>query len=99
MIRDWLTQLLQSALVLGLAPFVFGLTRKIRARLLRRQGPSILQPYRDLLKLIRKEAVVAENASWLYRAAPYLIFATTWVAAALVPTLAAGLAPGTAAHL
>src|SRR6267378_2987618 len=88
---DWLIQLAQTALVLALAPLLSGVTRKIRARLLRRRGPSVLQPYRDLLKLIRKETVVAENASWLFRAAPYLIFATTWVAAALVPTFATGL--------
>ena len=83
MTHEWLTQLAQAALVLGLAPLLSGVTRKIRARLLRRQGPSVVQPYRDLLKLIRKEAVVAENASWLFRAAPYAIFATTWVAATL----------------
>jgi formate hydrogenlyase subunit 4 len=88
---DWLIQSAQAVLVLGLAPLLSGLTRKIRARLLRRRGPSVLQPYRDLLKLIRKEAVVAENASWLFRTAPYFIFATTWVAAALVPTFATGL--------
>ncbi len=88
---DWLIQLAQTALVLALAPLLSGVTRKIRARLLRRQGPSVLQPYRDLLKLIRKETVIAENASWLFRAAPYLILATTWVAAALVPTFATGL--------
>jgi formate hydrogenlyase subunit 4 len=96
---DWLTQLVQAALVLGLAPLVSGVTRKIRARLLRRRGPPIIQPYRDLLKLIRKEVVVAENASWLFRAAPYVIFATTWVAAALVPTFATGLTLGAAADL
>ena len=39
----------------------------------RRRGPAPLQPYRDLLKLIRKEVVVAESASWLFRAAPYAI--------------------------
>ena len=88
---DWLIQLAQTALVLGTAPLLSGVTRKIRARLLRRQGASVLQPYLDLLKLIRKEAVIAENASWLFRAAPYLILATTWVAAALVPTFATGL--------
>lgn len=99
MIRDWLTQLVQSALVLGLAPLLSGVTRKIRARLLRRQGPSLIQPYRDLLKLIRKEAVIAENASWLFRVAPYLIFSTTWIAAALVPTFATGLIWGAAADL
>lgn len=97
--HDWLIQLAQTTLVLGLAPLLSGVTRKIRARLLRRQGPSVIQPYRDLLKLIRKEAVVAENASWLFRAAPYLIFATTWVAAALVPTFATGLAPSADADL
>ena len=99
MIRDWATQLVQLALVLALAPLLTGVTRKIKARLLRRRGPSVVQPYRDLLKLIRKEAVVAENASWLFRSAPYVIFATTWVAAALVPTFAAGLAFSAAADL
>ena len=58
---------------------------------MRRRGPPLLQPYRDLLRLSRKEAVVAENASWLFRAIPYLIFAATWVAASLVPTFATGL--------
>jgi formate hydrogenlyase subunit 4 len=99
MIQAWLTQLSQVALVLVLAPLLSGLTRKIKARLLRRRGPSVVQPYRDLLKLIRKEAVVAENASWLFRAAPYSIFATTWVAATLVPTFATGLALSGAADL
>jgi formate hydrogenlyase subunit 4 len=95
----WLTQLAQVVLVLTLAPLLTGVTRKIRARLLRRRGPPLLQPYRDLLKLIRKEVVVATNASWLFRAAPYVVFATTWVAAALVPTFATGLALGAAADL
>ena len=99
MIRDWPTQLAQAVLVLGVAPLLSGVTRKVKARFLRRRGPSVFQPYRDLLKLIRKETVVAENASWLYRLAPYLIFATTWVAAALVPTFATGLAFGAAADL
>ena len=63
----------------------------MKARLLRRRGPPVLQPYRDLLRLVRKETVLAENASWLFRTAPYLIFAATWVAAALVPTFATGL--------
>src|SRR6185295_5672466 len=64
------------------------------ARMLRRRGPPVIQPYRDLLKLIRKEAVIADNASWLFRASPYMIFAATWVAAALVPTFATGLTFG-----
>ena len=88
---DLLAQFLQMALVLVLAPLLTGFVRKLKARLLRRRGPALSQPYRDLLRLLRKEVVLAENASWLFRAAPYLIFATTWVAAALVPTFATGL--------
>jgi len=81
----------QMTLVLGLSPLLTGLVRKVKARLQRRRGPPLLQPYRDLRRLLGKDAVLAENASWLFRAAPYLIFAVTWVAAALVPTFATGL--------
>jgi len=88
---DLAVQAAQMLLVLALAPLLTGLVRKVKARLLRRQGPPLVQPYRDLLRLLRKEVVLAVNASWLFRAAPYLIFATTWVAAALVPTFATGL--------
>jgi formate hydrogenlyase subunit 4 len=91
MIGGLLTQAAQMAMVLLLAPLLTGVVRKLRARLLRRRGASIFQPYRDLARLMRKEAVVAHNASWLFRLAPYLIFAATWVAAALVPTFAIGL--------
>ena len=99
MILDALVQLGQLLLVLALAPLLTGYVRKVKARLLRRQGPDLIQPYRDLHKLLRKEVVLADNASWLFRAAPYVIFATTWVAAALVPTFATGLAFSPAADL
>ncbi len=82
---------LQMALVLAAAPLLTGVVRKVKARLLRRKGASVIQPYRDLARLLRKEAVLAHNASWLFRVAPYMIFAATWVAAALVPTFAIGL--------
>ena len=89
--RDFLFQGLQMLLVLLLSPLLTGLVRKVKARLLRRRGPPLLQPYRDLLRLMRKEVVLAENASWLFRAVPYIVFAGTWVAASLVPTFASGL--------
>src|SRR5579864_5193969 len=84
-------QLSQMLLVLALSPLLTGWIRKAKARLPRRQGPPLLQPYRDLIRLARKEAIVAESASWLFRIVPYIVFATTWVAAALVPTFATGL--------
>jgi formate hydrogenlyase subunit 4 len=91
LIRPLAVQGLQMLLVLLLAPALVGLVRKVKARLLRRRGAPVRQPYRDLLRLLRKEVVLAENASWLFRTSPYLIFAATWVAAALVPTFATGL--------
>ena len=90
-ILDFIVQGIQMLLVLLLAPLLTGFVRKVKARLLLRRGPSVIQPYRDLLRLLRKEVMLARNASWLFRATPYLIFAATWVAAALVPTFAIGL--------
>jgi formate hydrogenlyase subunit 4 len=91
LIRDLILQGAQMLVVLVMAPLLLGLTRKVKAWLLRRNGPPLIQPYRDLRRLLRKEIVIAENASWLFRSAPYLILAATWVAAALVPTFATGL--------
>jgi formate hydrogenlyase subunit 4 len=91
LIADFAVQGIEMLLVLSLAPLLTGFVRKVKARLLRRKGPPLLQPYRDLIRLMRKEVVLAESASWLFRVVPYLIFATTWVAASLVPTFRTGL--------
>ena len=88
---DLAVQAFQMAVVLALAPLLTGYVRKLKAHLVRRRGPPVVQPYRDLLRLIRKDVVLAYSASWVFRVAPYLVFAATWVAAALVPTFATGL--------
>ena len=98
-ILDLVVQPFQMLVVVALAPLLTGYVRKVKAHLLRRRGPPLLQPYRDLLRLIRKEAVLAHSASWLFRVAPYLVFASTWVAATLVPTFATGLIFGYAADM
>ena len=90
-ILDLVVQGAQMLLVLVLAPLLTGLVRKVKARVLRRRGPPLFQPYRDLVRLLRKEVVLAESASWLLRVIPYLVFAATWVAASLVPTFRTGL--------
>ena len=91
MILDLAVQAAQMLLVLLLAPLLTGLVRKVKARFLRRQGPPLVQPYRDLVRLMRKDVVLAESASWLFRVIPYLVFAATWVAVSLVPTFRTGL--------
>lgn len=88
---DLFIQFVQVILVVALAPMLTGLIRKVKARLIRRRGPSLLQPYRDLLRLLRKEAVIADSASWLFRVVPYVMFGAIWSAAALIPTFATGL--------
>jgi formate hydrogenlyase subunit 4 len=86
LIRDLIIQGGQMLLLLALAPLFTGFVRKMKARLLRRRGPPLIQPYLDLVRLTRKEVVLADQASWLFRVTPYLVFAATWVAASLVPT-------------
>ena len=93
------TQLVHVALMLALAPIVSGYIGWARARLTGRIGPSPLQPWRDLLRLARKQPVMAENATWLFRTAPVAVFAATLAAAALVPGFALGMATANLADL
>ncbi|MDK9722961.1 MAG: NADH-quinone oxidoreductase subunit H [Rhodospirillales bacterium] len=86
-----LWQVLQTLIAVLAAPLVTGFVRLIKARLNGRIGPSPLQPYRDLARLLRKELVLAGNASWLFRIAPYFIFSFTWMAASLVPSFTTNL--------
>jgi formate hydrogenlyase subunit 4 len=79
----------QTCLALLLAPGLVGLIRWMKARLQNRRGAPVWQPYLELQKLLRKEVVVSRNASWLFRAAPYVIFASVVATTALVPVLAA----------
>jgi formate hydrogenlyase subunit 4 len=92
-------QLLHTALMLALAPLLTGLVRKVKARLQARRGPGLLQPYRDLARLLHKDAVVAVNASWLFRVTPYLVFTVTALAVSLVPSITTDLPLGPAADL
>ena len=67
----------QLGLLLALSPFVVGLIRKVKARLQCRRGASIFQPYADLAKLFRKQPVISSTTSWIFTAAPYIVFAST----------------------
>jgi len=79
-------QLAEIALAVLLAPALTGWVNQCRAWLQNRTGPGVLQPYRVLGKLFRKEVVLAHNASPLFRTAPYVIFGCLCLAAAIVPT-------------
>jgi formate hydrogenlyase subunit 4 len=84
-------QLVQNVLVLLAAPLLLGWINQCRAWLQNRSSAGVLQPFRNLIKLFYKDAVLAHNASPLFRATPYILFACMWLAAALVPVLATDL--------
>jgi len=76
----------QALLLLAVAPLAVAVIRRVKARLQCRLGPPWLQPYRDLAKLFRKEPVISETTSWIFRVTPYIVFASTVAAALLMPT-------------
>ena len=80
-------ELLQCILMLAIAPLITGIIRKAKARVQSRQGPSVLQPYRDLRKLLSKGSVVSNDTSWVFAIAPYVCIAAVVIAALLVPVL------------
>lgn len=94
-----LWQMVQIVLALATAPLITGYVRLVKARLNGRRGASVLQPYRDLYRLTQKEAVVAHSASWIFRAAPYVVFASAWLAACLIPTFTTNIFLAPAADL
>jgi len=87
----WLMAILQTLLFIGLAPLLSGWIKRVKCRLQNRKAPSLFQPYRDLRKLYRKQPIVPHPASWIFRAAPYIVFASTVLAAAIVPLVAINL--------
>lgn len=86
-----LSQLLAIFIALLGAPLLMGWVNQWRAWLQNRSGAGILQPYRMLHKLFHKESVVAENASSLFRMAPYVVFGCMVLACAIIPTLSTDL--------
>jgi formate hydrogenlyase subunit 4 len=86
-----LSQALQLAIALLLAPLLVGWVNQCRAWLANKSAPSLFLPYRMIRKLFHKNAVVAENASPIFRLTPYIVFAAMALAAAIVPSLATDL--------
>ena len=82
-----LYNLFRVAFVLAFAPLVEGVTTRLKEILQSKRGPSIFQPYRDIWKLLHKDEIVSEYASWIFRAAPYVAFTAPIFVALLIPVL------------
>jgi formate hydrogenlyase subunit 4 len=88
---SWLIAIVQTLLFVALAPLLAGWLKCCKCRLQNRKSPSLFQPYRDLIKLTKKQPVVAAQASWLFTISPYMIFSATVLAATVVPLIAVDL--------
>ena len=85
------SQTLEIVIALALAPLLSGWVNQCRAWLQNKSAPSLLQPYRTLHKLFNKDSVLAERASSLFRASPYIVFGCMALACGIVPTLSTEL--------
>jgi formate hydrogenlyase subunit 4 len=88
-LRSLAGAVLQAAGLLAVAPLLRGAIKKMKARMQTRKGPPLLQGYYDLAKLLRKETVRSEVASWMYALGPRVYFAAAVAATTLVPVLIA----------
>ena len=95
----WLLAAAQTALFVSAAPLLAGWVKRVKCHMQNRAAPALWQPYRDLAKLFRKHMVLAENASWLFRATPYIVFGAMSLAAAAVPLVAVDLPTGAIADV
>ncbi len=87
----WIFAIVQTLCVVLFAPYLAGWVKWLKCKLQNRQGPVPWQPYRDLLKLSRKEVLLAVTASPVFRAAPYVVFSVTVVAVSVVPIVSVQL--------
>lgn len=89
--KGWLLAIVQTGLIVFGAPFLTGWVRWVKAKLQCRQGAVPWQPYRDLLRLFRKEVVLSKEATPVFRIAPYIVFSVTALAGSVTPMVAVGL--------
>lgn len=85
MVIEILQGIVSVLIILGLAPLFAGLVNKQKAILTGRIGAPILQPYYELLKLIKKETINAEGSSFVSRISPIINFISLIVASAILP--------------
>ncbi len=90
-IHPFVIEIAQIAVVLFLAPAFVGWVKMVKCWFQGRTSPSLFQPYRDILKLFSKDVTLAENASWIFRFTPYLVFGVSVMAGAIIPILSMDL--------
>jgi formate hydrogenlyase subunit 4 len=87
MVNKIIFNLIQVLVVMAFAPLIKGILTRLKENVQSKRGPSILQPYRDIWKLFHKDEVVSEEASWIFRLTPFVVFVTPIFVALLIPVL------------
>lgn len=90
-VDGFVIEMAQVLILVGLAPAFVGWVRTLKCWAQGRTTAGIFQPYRDLLKLLSKDVVLAENASWIFRFTPYIVFGTAVLAGGIIPMLSVEL--------
>src|SRR5512137_2975387 len=88
---SFITEAIQLLFLLLAAPAFAGWVKTVKCRMQGRTYAGILQPYRDLAKLFAKDVVLAENASWIFRFTPYLVFGVTVMIGGIIPLISIDL--------
>lgn len=78
---------LQFVIIIILSPLIGGIIKKLKANMQGRVGPGVLQPYYDLLRLLKKDMIISNVTSWVFKATPYIVFISTTVAAMIIPVI------------
>jgi formate hydrogenlyase subunit 4 len=77
--------LLQAGLAASLSPLLLGIINRVKSVVAGRTGPPLVQPYRDLAKLMRKGSVYSETTTWVFRTGPAFGLAALFGAVLLLP--------------
>lgn len=80
--------ILKIFIIAASAPLVSGFIRKVKNNIRMRKGPGVFQPYYNLMKLSGKDEVISGATSWIFRAAPVVVFAS--IASAFILLLMPG---------
>ncbi len=87
----FMIEVLQFLIVLGVAPLFAGWIKMLKCWSQGRTSAGPFQPYRDIVKLFSKDVALAENASWIFRFTPYLVFGSAVLVGGIIPILSTDL--------
>jgi formate hydrogenlyase subunit 4 len=90
-VHPYAIEVVQILLVLGAAPLFAGWVKTVKCHMQGRSYAGVLQPYRDIAKIFSKDVILAENASWIFRMTPYVVFGVTVMIGGIIPFISVDL--------